>query len=103
MTESIYDSCLLYKHESLEIVEMQTDDTLMLASDAFAEKEEQTIKTVNIMTKKREHLTQINSIKFNETRIVTSHHQRASISRRNLPLMSTRAERWILTYQDKLS
>ena len=69
MTESIYDSCLLYKHEPLEIVGMQTDDTLMLASDAFAEEEEQAIKTANIMTKKREHLTQANSIKFNGTRI----------------------------------
>ena len=57
MTESIYDSSLLYKFESLEIVRMQTDDILMLVSDAFAEKEEKIIKTIKIMTKKREHLS----------------------------------------------
>ena len=69
MTESIYDSCLLYKSESLKMIEMQTDDILMLVSDAFAEKEEKIIKTINIMTKKQEHFTETNLIKFNDIRI----------------------------------
>ena len=34
---------------------------------------------------------------------VTSYHQQAPTSRRDLPLMSTRAERWIPIYQGKLS
>ena len=69
MTESTYDSCLLYKPEPLGIVGLQTDDTLMLANDAFAVEEENAIKTANIMTKERTYLTLDTPIKFNGTMI----------------------------------
>jgi hypothetical protein len=81
MIESTYDSCLLYKFEfieslkslehfeseSLEIVDMQIDDILILVNSIFAAKKEKTIKKTKILTKTRDHLITKNSIKFNET------------------------------------
>ena len=71
MTESTYDPCLLYKTNSSEfgIVGMQTDDTLILANDIFATKEEKAIKEANILTKQRDCLTPGSPIKFNGTKI----------------------------------
>ena len=66
MTESIYDSCLLYKSQSLDIVDLQTDDILMLAEDLFVAKEEETIKATNITIKERTHFTLEILIKFND-------------------------------------
>ena len=69
IVQSTYDPCLLYKSEPLGIVGLQTDDTLILADDAFAEAEEDAIKSAKIMTKARDHLTSTKPIKFNGTRI----------------------------------
>lgn len=69
MTESTYDSCLLYKSEPLGIIGLETNDTLMLAEGPFAAIEEDAIKTANIMTKERAHLTPETPIKFNSTLI----------------------------------
>ena len=55
MTESTYDPCLLYRTDPLGLVGMQTDDTLMLASDQFASEEEDAIKSARIMTKDSSH------------------------------------------------
>ena len=69
MTKSTYDPCLLYKSEPLGIIDLQINDTLMLAKDAFAIIEEVTIKTANIITKKCIYLTLKTPIKFNGTLI----------------------------------
>ena len=69
MIESTYDSCLFYKFESLNIVNLQIDDILMLINDVFAIEKENAIKTINIMTKKRIFLIFDISIKFNDIMI----------------------------------
>ena len=69
MKESTYDSCLLYSHESFGIVGMQTDDTLLLATDDFANKEEKAVKSAKILTRDRSCLTFTNSIRFNGMKI----------------------------------
>lgn len=65
MTESTYDSCFLFKHQPLGLVGLQTDDTLILADDAFATDEEEAIRAANFMTKQRDCLTIDHPIKFN--------------------------------------
>ncbi len=45
---------------------MQTDDTLMLRNDRFAELEEKKLETAKLTFKKREMLTIFTSIKFND-------------------------------------
>ena len=65
MKQSTYDPCLLYEAEPFGLVGMQTDDTLMLAGDQFAEKEEKGIHKAGIMTKNREQLKVDKPIKFN--------------------------------------
>jgi hypothetical protein len=45
---------------------MQTDDTLMLRDDRFAELEESELKKAKLMSKKREMLTAFIPIKFND-------------------------------------
>ena len=65
MTESAYDSCLFYKSGQLEMMRMQTNDTLILADNNFISNEEEAIKIAKIMTKDREYLTLAQPIKFN--------------------------------------
>jgi hypothetical protein len=48
---------------------MQIDDTLILADQSFAVVEKEAIHSTKIMTKTREQLTSINSLKFNDTQI----------------------------------
>ena len=69
MIESTYDFCLLYKHEffEFEIVELQIDDTLMLADEAFAAEKKDAIK--KFLTKSRNCLIPTETIKFNELKI----------------------------------
>jgi hypothetical protein len=72
MTHFTYDSCLLYKIiDSIisGVIDMQTDDTLYEATEAFAKQKDETIKSAKILTKDREQLTSENPLKFNETRI----------------------------------
>jgi hypothetical protein len=68
MTESTYDLCLLFinQNESFEVIEMQTDDTLMLEDDRFAELKENELKKAKLMFKKRKILIIVISIKFND-------------------------------------
>lgn len=70
MKTSIYDPCLLYTPDNnnengFGIVGMQTNDTLILADEIFAWKEENELATANIMAKGREKLSSITLIKFN--------------------------------------
>lgn len=68
MVVSTYDPCLLYcsnPSTGYKLVGMQTDDTLILADQTFAAREEQGIQAANIMCKPREQLTLSNPLKFN--------------------------------------
>ncbi len=67
MTKSTYDPCLLFtnQNELFGLVGMQTDDTLMLRDDRFAELEETELEKAKLMSKKREMLTTLTPIKFN--------------------------------------
>ncbi len=71
MIQFTYDSCLLYIIDRIciEIVSMQTNDTLILADQSFAVVEKEAVHSAKIMTKTREQLTLENSLKFNDTRI----------------------------------
>ncbi|EED11915.1 hypothetical protein TSTA_110940 [Talaromyces stipitatus ATCC 10500] len=68
MTTSTYNLCLLHcidQSQGFGIVGMQTDDTLILADNTFANREENKIKRANILCKPREKLTPSNPLKFN--------------------------------------
>jgi hypothetical protein len=73
MTQFTYDSCLLYiiviSRTDMRIVNMQTDDTLILTDQSFVVVEKEAIHSIKIMTKTREQLTFENALKFNDTRI----------------------------------
>lgn len=69
MHESTYDSCLLFCPEPLGIIGLQTDDTLILASDEFAANKGDAITAAGIKTKQRTCLTIGSSMKFNGTKI----------------------------------
>ncbi len=68
MTKSTYDFCLLFinQNESFELIEMQTDDILILRDELFAELEENELKKAKLTSKKRKMLITLTSIKFNE-------------------------------------
>jgi hypothetical protein len=72
MTKSTYDFCLLFINHSdslsnaFGLIEMQTDDTLMLKDERFAELEESELKKAKLMFKKRKMLIIFISIKFND-------------------------------------
>jgi hypothetical protein len=86
MIESTFDSCLLHisQTEFIEfinqshlinhfgVIDIQTDDTLILADDDFAELEERELARVALTFKKREKLISIISIKFNDDLIFLS-------------------------------
>lgn len=68
MTESTYDSCLLYKNNrdtGFGVVGLQTDDTLFLGDEIFAIAEERELNEAHLQAKKREKLTINTPIKFN--------------------------------------
>jgi hypothetical protein len=63
MEQSTYDPCLLYTTgEGTAIIGLQTDDTLLLADDDFANKEERELRKAGFMTKEREKLIPENLI-----------------------------------------
>ena len=63
--ESIYNLCIFYSLSSFGIVEMQTDNTLILADNNFASTKENAIRLAKIMTKDRKRLTFAHPLKFN--------------------------------------
>ena len=67
--ESTYDSCLFHNIELFDLIDLQTDDTLIFVNNDFVIKKNEVIKTVNIMIKKRECFNTTNSIKFNDMKI----------------------------------
>ncbi len=72
MMKSTYDFCLLFINQNdssdnaFELIEMQTNNTLMLRNDRFAELKESELKKSKLMFKKREMLIIFISIKFND-------------------------------------
>lgn len=68
MKTSTYDPCLLYASgdaKGFGIIGLQTDDSLILADDAFALEEEKQLHRAKLLAKQREKLTFTNPIKFN--------------------------------------
>ena len=65
MTQSTYDPCLLYSTQPFGLVGLQTDDTLFLATEKFAEKEQIELEKAKFMAKERERLTPGHNIRFN--------------------------------------
>jgi hypothetical protein len=87
MIESTFNSCLLHINQinqiefiefinqsnfinHVEIVNLQTDDTLILANDEFVALKESELTRVHLTFKKREKLNLIISIKFNDELII---------------------------------
>jgi hypothetical protein len=75
MMKSTFDSCLLHISQIefinfFEIVDLQTDDTLILADDEFVALEENELVRAHLTSKKREKLNLIISIKFNDELII---------------------------------
>jgi hypothetical protein len=71
MTESTFDLCLLHIEFILfEIVNLQTDDTLIFADDEFVALKEKKLIRAHLTFKKREKLNLITSIKFNDELII---------------------------------
>lgn len=66
MNQSTYDPCLLYTNSNgFAIAGLQTDDTLLLADQTFAEAEQTGLQEAKFLAKERETLTQTTPIKFN--------------------------------------
>jgi hypothetical protein len=65
MDQSTYDPCLLQSNEPFGIVGLQTDDTLLLADETFAEVEQNELHRAKFMAKEREQLTVDTPLKFN--------------------------------------
>ena len=63
--ESIYNLCFLYSFNSFGIVEMQTNDTLILADNDFTSTEKDAIRSVKIMIKNTKYLIFAHPLKFN--------------------------------------
>jgi hypothetical protein len=72
MIESTFDSCLLHIDfiNHFELVNLQTDDTLIFADDEFVALEEKKLAHAHLTFKKREKLNLIISIKFNDELII---------------------------------
>jgi hypothetical protein len=66
MAESTYDPCLLYTHqEGCGVVGLQTDDTLFIGDEKFAQAEEYNLQNAHFLSKDRQELTTTTPIKFN--------------------------------------
>jgi hypothetical protein len=74
MIESTFDSCLLHiefiEFIVFEIVDLQTDDTLILTDDEFVALEKNVLTRAHLTFKRREKLNLITSIKFNDELII---------------------------------
>ncbi len=73
MIKSTFDSCLLHIFEFInlfEIVDLQTDDTLILADDEFVALEKNELVRAHLTFKKRQKFNLIISIKFNDELII---------------------------------
>lgn len=69
MRESTFASYLLYSFTLFCIIEIQINNTLILADNNYTSIKEDTIKSTKIMTKNREYLISSYLLKFNNTQI----------------------------------
>ena len=69
MIKSLYNSRLFFRSESLWIVTMQTNNTLILANNNLAIINEKAIKLTNIIIIYRKYFTFLYIIKFNGVQI----------------------------------
>jgi hypothetical protein len=60
---------IVISHIDMSIIDMQIDDTLILADQSFAIIEEEAIHSVKIMTKTRKQLSLEHLLKFNDIKI----------------------------------
>jgi transposase InsO family protein len=65
MEPSTYDPCLLCRKQPFGVVGLQTDDTLFVGDEEFAELEQQQLHKAKFMAKDRDTLTQAKELKFN--------------------------------------
>ena len=65
MDQSTYNPCLLQSNEPFSIVGLQTNDTLSLVDEIFAEVEQNKLHKAKFMAKEREQLTVDTPLKFN--------------------------------------
>jgi hypothetical protein len=65
MEQSTYDPCLLYSNRPFGVVGLQTNDTLFVGDDDFAEKEQTGLEKAKFMAKEREWLSSTHNLKFN--------------------------------------
>jgi hypothetical protein len=65
MEQSTYDPCLLQSNSPFGIVGLQTDDTLFVADEAFADAEQAELDKAKFMAKEREQLMAETPLKFN--------------------------------------
>jgi hypothetical protein len=65
MKQSTYNPCLLYSNRPFGIVGLQTNDTLFLGDDDFAEVEHLKLLEAKFLAKEHEHLTTDHDLKFN--------------------------------------
>jgi hypothetical protein len=71
MEQLTYDPCLLYTpSNSLGIIRLQTDNTLFLADQTFADAKETELQEAKFLAKPREQLTKQTPIKFNRGLII---------------------------------
>jgi hypothetical protein len=72
MIESIFDLCLLHIKfiNHFEVIDLQTDDTLILEDDEFVAFKENELTRAHLTFKKREKLNLVTSIKFNDELII---------------------------------
>jgi len=54
MDQSMYDPCLLYSNKPFRIVGLQTNDTLFLVDNTFAEAKQSELYKAKFMAKERE-------------------------------------------------
>ena len=67
MIQSTFNPCLLYSHnnDQFGIAGLQTDDTLFLANQSFANLEQIELQKAKFLAKEREQLTLDHNLKFN--------------------------------------
>ena len=65
MTSSTFDPCLLFNKHATAIIGMQTDDTLISATDEFMIKEEEELQKAKFIAKPHEKLTIDHPLGFN--------------------------------------
>lgn len=69
MIKSIYDFCLLYtnsNNKNFEVIDLQINNTFILANNIFAATKEKELKKVKLLAKNREKLIFYIFIKFNK-------------------------------------